>query len=229
MAVNRLHDPGFLEGSLKSRSFVEALAASPTYDAFPELKPSSFRGIPSLWISEAEILALAAPFQFTLVGGLEGGSDVANNSRVLVAELDGASFPVGADSPSADILVVLKVLGNNGAMNLETPFIVDVCPGVAPSASDVKNVEMDVANNCLINLIPSPIVSPSLLVGIEVEAVVSLVDGACALGDGVSDGSAWVCSTHLVYDLLGVFSCGWFLGFLCCAFVLLNFSKYEDI
>ncbi|KAI0501567.1 hypothetical protein KFK09_016512 [Dendrobium nobile] len=33
---------------------------------FPDLKTTNFRGLPSLWISEEEILALATPLQFAL-------------------------------------------------------------------------------------------------------------------------------------------------------------------
>ncbi|KAH0469171.1 hypothetical protein IEQ34_002403 [Dendrobium chrysotoxum] len=61
MAVNQLVDPGFLEGSNKSRSFLDSLFGSSPYVRFPDLKSTTFRGIPSLWISEEEILALAAP------------------------------------------------------------------------------------------------------------------------------------------------------------------------
>ncbi|KAH0433254.1 hypothetical protein IEQ34_027061 [Dendrobium chrysotoxum] len=34
----------------------------------PDLKPTTFCGLPSLWISEEEILALPAPLKFALVG-----------------------------------------------------------------------------------------------------------------------------------------------------------------
>ncbi|PKU74762.1 hypothetical protein MA16_Dca004953 [Dendrobium catenatum] len=68
MASSRLRDPGFLPGS-SSLSFKEALSGSSSISmVFPELKVSSFRGMPSLWISEMEIEALAAPFEFALVG-----------------------------------------------------------------------------------------------------------------------------------------------------------------
>ncbi|KAL0913285.1 hypothetical protein M5K25_016733 [Dendrobium thyrsiflorum] len=68
MATKRFADLGFLDGSVKSRSFVEALSGSSSDNRFPDVKISSFRGLPSLWISEQEIRALAAPFQFALVG-----------------------------------------------------------------------------------------------------------------------------------------------------------------
>ncbi|KAL0920089.1 hypothetical protein M5K25_009197 [Dendrobium thyrsiflorum] len=67
MAAIRVCDPGFLGGSMKSKSFVDDLVGSSALGGFAELKPSTFRGTPSLWISEDEILALAAPFQFALV------------------------------------------------------------------------------------------------------------------------------------------------------------------
>ncbi|KAL0903863.1 hypothetical protein M5K25_025919 [Dendrobium thyrsiflorum] len=66
MAPNRLCDSNFLGGSHHSRSFVEALAAS--FVSFPDLRTSTFRGLPSLWISNLEINELAIPFQFSLVG-----------------------------------------------------------------------------------------------------------------------------------------------------------------
>ncbi|KAH0460522.1 hypothetical protein IEQ34_011185 [Dendrobium chrysotoxum] len=34
---------------------------------FPEMKASLHRGLPSLWISEEEVLALVAPFEFLLI------------------------------------------------------------------------------------------------------------------------------------------------------------------
>ncbi|KAL0908326.1 hypothetical protein M5K25_022815 [Dendrobium thyrsiflorum] len=68
MATQCFADPGFLVSSVKSRSFVEALSGSSSDVRFPDVKISSFRGLPSLWISELEIRTLAAPFQFALVG-----------------------------------------------------------------------------------------------------------------------------------------------------------------
>ncbi|KAH0467311.1 hypothetical protein IEQ34_004549 [Dendrobium chrysotoxum] len=68
MVVNRFGDPSFLDGSFESRSFVDVLAGSSSNVCFPELKPSSFCGLPSLWILEEEILGLAAPIQYALVG-----------------------------------------------------------------------------------------------------------------------------------------------------------------
>ncbi|KAL0906649.1 hypothetical protein M5K25_025161 [Dendrobium thyrsiflorum] len=66
--VGRLVDPGFLIGKASSRSFKDALANDSHSSNFPELKITSHRGMPSLWISEGEILAHAAPFEFALVG-----------------------------------------------------------------------------------------------------------------------------------------------------------------
>ncbi|KAH0455410.1 hypothetical protein IEQ34_015442 [Dendrobium chrysotoxum] len=54
--------------NLKSRSFVDALAGSHSNGCFTELLRSSFRGLPSLWISKEEILAFAVPFQYVLIG-----------------------------------------------------------------------------------------------------------------------------------------------------------------
>ncbi|PKU61917.1 hypothetical protein MA16_Dca017250 [Dendrobium catenatum] len=68
MASSRLRDPGFLSGS-SPLSFKQALSGtSSTSLVFPELKVSSFKGMPSLWISEMEIESLAASFEFALVG-----------------------------------------------------------------------------------------------------------------------------------------------------------------
>ncbi|XP_028548442.1 uncharacterized protein LOC114578970, partial [Dendrobium catenatum] len=64
----KLADPGFLGVSSSSRSFLQALSGSSSSNGFPKLKVSTFRGMPSLWISDDEILALAVPFQFSLVG-----------------------------------------------------------------------------------------------------------------------------------------------------------------
>ncbi|KAL0910027.1 hypothetical protein M5K25_020954 [Dendrobium thyrsiflorum] len=68
MAVRRVGDPGFLNGSFKSRSFVDALSGSSSSGCFPELRQCSFCGMPLLWISEEEIISLSIPFQFALVG-----------------------------------------------------------------------------------------------------------------------------------------------------------------
>ncbi|KAH0466557.1 hypothetical protein IEQ34_003795 [Dendrobium chrysotoxum] len=68
MAVRRVSDPDFLIGLFKSRSFVDALYGSPSSGCFPELRHCSFRGLPSLWISKEEIMALSIPFQFALAG-----------------------------------------------------------------------------------------------------------------------------------------------------------------
>ncbi|KAH0465445.1 hypothetical protein IEQ34_005548 [Dendrobium chrysotoxum] len=68
MAMNRLVDASFLDGPIKSQSFCDALYSSSLDARFLDLKPISFRGFPSLWIFEEEILALAAPLHFALVG-----------------------------------------------------------------------------------------------------------------------------------------------------------------
>ncbi|KAL0916259.1 hypothetical protein M5K25_013753 [Dendrobium thyrsiflorum] len=61
-------DLGFLDSKDTSKSFKDALAASSSSHHFPDLVCSTQRGLPSLWIFEEEILALAAPFKFALVG-----------------------------------------------------------------------------------------------------------------------------------------------------------------
>ncbi|KAL0923150.1 hypothetical protein M5K25_007198 [Dendrobium thyrsiflorum] len=66
MAVFWHVDPGFLAGSIISRSFVEALYGSSFSSTFPNLKPSSFHGFTALLVSE-EFFALAEPFKFSLV------------------------------------------------------------------------------------------------------------------------------------------------------------------
>ncbi|KAI0496695.1 hypothetical protein KFK09_023019 [Dendrobium nobile] len=66
MDGKRLFDGGFLNGKPSSKSFREALSGN--ISPFFELKISTHRGLPLLWISEAEILSLAAPFNFALVG-----------------------------------------------------------------------------------------------------------------------------------------------------------------
>ncbi|KAH0462600.1 hypothetical protein IEQ34_010175 [Dendrobium chrysotoxum] len=48
MAAKCLADPSFLDGSFKSRSFLDALSSSSSNASFPDLKPSSFCGLPSL-------------------------------------------------------------------------------------------------------------------------------------------------------------------------------------
>ncbi|KAL0908865.1 hypothetical protein M5K25_023376 [Dendrobium thyrsiflorum] len=63
---------GFLFGS-SSLSFKDALSGvSPSSVDFPDLKVSSHRGMPALWISEAEIQSLATPFEFALMGKFLG-------------------------------------------------------------------------------------------------------------------------------------------------------------
>ncbi|KAI0494570.1 hypothetical protein KFK09_024708 [Dendrobium nobile] len=62
----KLKDPGFFGGISHSKSFLQALAGSSS--SFPDLRPSTFRGLPSLWVSDEEIRDLAVPFRFSLVG-----------------------------------------------------------------------------------------------------------------------------------------------------------------
>ncbi|KAL0905898.1 hypothetical protein M5K25_024346 [Dendrobium thyrsiflorum] len=68
MASSRLRDPGFLSGASSAISFKDAMsgAISSSY-SFPDLQLSSHRGLPALLISEEELSALAAPFEFALV------------------------------------------------------------------------------------------------------------------------------------------------------------------
>ncbi|KAL0909441.1 hypothetical protein M5K25_020313 [Dendrobium thyrsiflorum] len=66
--VVQLVGPCFLDGISNSRSFIHALMGSSSSATFADLKPTSFRGLPSLWVSEEEVLALATPFSFSLVG-----------------------------------------------------------------------------------------------------------------------------------------------------------------
>ncbi|PKU77969.1 hypothetical protein MA16_Dca011589 [Dendrobium catenatum] len=64
MAALRVQDLGFLNGISSSRSFRDAFSGlSPAASAFPDLKISTHQGLPSLWISEVEILALVAQFE----------------------------------------------------------------------------------------------------------------------------------------------------------------------
>ncbi|KAH0451870.1 hypothetical protein IEQ34_019169 [Dendrobium chrysotoxum] len=52
----------FYDDPTKSQFIIEALSGISNDVDFLELKSSSFHGLSSLWISEEEILALAAPF-----------------------------------------------------------------------------------------------------------------------------------------------------------------------
>ncbi|KAH0454457.1 hypothetical protein IEQ34_016381 [Dendrobium chrysotoxum] len=60
-------DPGFLNGKDSIRSFRDDLNGVSSSSIFPDLKVTSHRGLPTLWISKEEVLALAAPFEFALV------------------------------------------------------------------------------------------------------------------------------------------------------------------
>ncbi|KAH0457415.1 hypothetical protein IEQ34_012730 [Dendrobium chrysotoxum] len=68
MAANRFLDPDFLNGSKKLHSFLDALSGSASDVYFSEIKMTNFRTLPSVWILEEEIISLAAPFQYALVG-----------------------------------------------------------------------------------------------------------------------------------------------------------------
>ncbi|KAL0915133.1 hypothetical protein M5K25_015532 [Dendrobium thyrsiflorum] len=72
MASNRLSDPGFLAGKFTSHSFRDVLSGASSRPEFPDLKITSRKGLPSLWISYEEMLALAAPFEFALVEKFSG-------------------------------------------------------------------------------------------------------------------------------------------------------------
>ncbi|KAL0914258.1 hypothetical protein M5K25_014586 [Dendrobium thyrsiflorum] len=62
-------DPGFLESKNSFKSFRDVLATGSSSNNFSDLVHSTHHGLPSLWISEEEILALAAPFEFALLIG----------------------------------------------------------------------------------------------------------------------------------------------------------------
>ncbi|KAH0467595.1 hypothetical protein IEQ34_002628 [Dendrobium chrysotoxum] len=47
---------------------LNALFGSSALTTFPKLKITTYHGLPLIWISEKEIIALAAPFEFTLIG-----------------------------------------------------------------------------------------------------------------------------------------------------------------
>ncbi|XP_028550843.1 uncharacterized protein LOC114579665 [Dendrobium catenatum] len=70
MPPSILRDPGFFGGVSHSKSFLQALAGSTS--SFPDLKRSTFRGLPALLVSDDEIRALAEPFRFSLVGFFPG-------------------------------------------------------------------------------------------------------------------------------------------------------------
>ncbi|KAL0914945.1 hypothetical protein M5K25_015337 [Dendrobium thyrsiflorum] len=72
MTAGRVRDPGFLDGVPKSRSFREVLSGLPSSSDFPDLVVSSLHGLPALMISEDEMSALVAPFEFALVGKFSG-------------------------------------------------------------------------------------------------------------------------------------------------------------
>ncbi|PKU79417.1 hypothetical protein MA16_Dca000762 [Dendrobium catenatum] len=62
-------DAGDLSSPPKSRSFKEVLSGeSPAGDVLPILSQSTFNGVPAILLTDEEVLKLASPFQFTLVG-----------------------------------------------------------------------------------------------------------------------------------------------------------------
>ncbi|KAI0495094.1 hypothetical protein KFK09_025241 [Dendrobium nobile] len=66
-SVKRL-DPGFLDSKNRSKSFKEVLSGSDASKAFSDMQVTTIRGLMALWISEFEVLHLAKPFDFALVG-----------------------------------------------------------------------------------------------------------------------------------------------------------------
>ncbi|KAI0495640.1 hypothetical protein KFK09_021943 [Dendrobium nobile] len=68
MAVNDVIGPGFLNENSSSGSFLEVLSGASPSAEFPDLRLTTHRGLPSLWISEEEVLALVKPFEFSLIG-----------------------------------------------------------------------------------------------------------------------------------------------------------------
>ncbi|KAL0913407.1 hypothetical protein M5K25_016868 [Dendrobium thyrsiflorum] len=64
-------------------SFLEALSRASSLGDFSNLKLSTHRELPSLWISEVEILDLAQPFEYALVGSLFGRPLKTNNAAAV--------------------------------------------------------------------------------------------------------------------------------------------------
>ncbi|KAH0458392.1 hypothetical protein IEQ34_013707 [Dendrobium chrysotoxum] len=62
MATKRFLNPSFLDGSKKSRSFLDTLSGNVSNVCFPSIKTTIFRGLSAGWISEEKIHSLAAPF-----------------------------------------------------------------------------------------------------------------------------------------------------------------------
>ncbi|KAI0516044.1 hypothetical protein KFK09_008716 [Dendrobium nobile] len=63
-----LVDSRFLSVINKSRSFKDVISGKSSTSSFPDLKPTTHCGMISQWVSEEEVFALAAPFQFALIG-----------------------------------------------------------------------------------------------------------------------------------------------------------------
>ncbi|XP_020678502.2 uncharacterized protein LOC110096770 [Dendrobium catenatum] len=72
MVVNRLKNPEFLDGKVKSRSFRDVLSGESASLDFALLKVSSHHGLPALLISVEEMLSSAMPVEFALVGEFLG-------------------------------------------------------------------------------------------------------------------------------------------------------------
>ncbi|KAH0464715.1 hypothetical protein IEQ34_004818 [Dendrobium chrysotoxum] len=87
MVVNWLNDLGFLDGKPKSSSFKEALSGASSSPDFLDLNFSTCYGLPSLWISDVELLALAAPFEFALSASL-----LLNSKNVLIKLLNDLDY-----------------------------------------------------------------------------------------------------------------------------------------
>ncbi|KAH0460337.1 hypothetical protein IEQ34_011000 [Dendrobium chrysotoxum] len=195
MVVNRLVDADFLNGPIKSQSFRDALA-SPSLDAwFTDLKSTSYRGLPSLWIFKEEILALVAPLHFALVGffpsrrpSLESihsvnlvENAVEENAIVNVDFLDHNALPAAVNvnestqvnsHVTSPILfsvgnAVLNVdsLNNNSLLNDSPAFhekheeVNCGAIGVGGPINALNGDFVGEVNNCLFNLIASPLAS----------------------------------------------------------------------
>ncbi|KAL0923313.1 hypothetical protein M5K25_007365 [Dendrobium thyrsiflorum] len=72
MVVDRIKDPGFLDGKVISRSFKDALSGESSSLVFSPLKVSSHHGLPALIISEEEMSSLVLPFEFALIRKFAG-------------------------------------------------------------------------------------------------------------------------------------------------------------
>ncbi|KAI0507216.1 hypothetical protein KFK09_013338 [Dendrobium nobile] len=90
MAAPRLSDPSFLNGKIFTRSFKDAShGVSFSSSNFSDLKITSLHGLPALWISEEEVLALVGPLEFALECGFQlmGTSDHRRFIRDVAVDL----------------------------------------------------------------------------------------------------------------------------------------------